>query len=336
MNFIDRIQPAPRGGGFAMEDYWVWCGSVIKGDDGRYHMFASRWPKELVFFTGYQVASEIVHAVSDTPFGPYRFVDVALQDRGEGFWDGRVTHNPSVVKLGGRYLLFYIGGTYRGPRPTASEIAKGKHPRAEECYASFQIGVAEAASPYGPWERFDAPILSPRPGKWDAAIVTNPAPCLAPDGGILLYYRSNTPEGCRLGVARAKSYGAPFVRLGNGPILEPDGGKAIEDPFVWWNGERYELIAKDLTGDITGKFHAGVHAFSDDGVDWQFAEPPKAYSRTVLWDDGGQSHQGSLERPQLLFENGVPTHLFAATADGPGGFSNATRTWNMVVPLGRQ
>ena len=28
-----------------------------------------------------------------------------------------------------------------------------------------------------------------------------------------------------------------------------------------------------------------------------------------------------------------PTHLFCATADGPGGFRNATRTWNMALPL---
>jgi len=45
--------------------------------------------------------------------------------------------------------------------------------------------------------------------------------------------------------------------------------------------------------------------------------------------------QGAFERTQLLIENGVPTHLFAATGDGPGGFDHALRTWNMVVPLKR-
>jgi hypothetical protein len=43
--FIDRLLPAPVTGGFAMEDFWVWCGSVIQGPEGKYHMFASRWPK---------------------------------------------------------------------------------------------------------------------------------------------------------------------------------------------------------------------------------------------------------------------------------------------------
>ncbi|MEG2500550.1 MAG: hypothetical protein RSA78_05740, partial [Oscillospiraceae bacterium] len=46
---------APCGGGFSMEGYWVWCGSVIKGEDGKYHMFASRWKKTLPFHPGWGV-----------------------------------------------------------------------------------------------------------------------------------------------------------------------------------------------------------------------------------------------------------------------------------------
>ncbi len=53
----------------------------------------------------------------------------------------------------------------------------------------------------------------------------------------------------------------------------------------------------------------------------------------MSWDDGRETVQGSFERPQLLVKNGVPTHLFAATADGPGGFKRAENTWNMCIPL---
>lgn len=75
MNRLEKLSqemllPAPVGGGFSMEGYWVWCGSVIQGEDGRYHMFASRWPKTLPFHPGWGVASEIVRADSDTPRGP--------------------------------------------------------------------------------------------------------------------------------------------------------------------------------------------------------------------------------------------------------------------------
>ncbi len=70
MNF--NLLPAPMGGGFRMEGYWVWCGSVVKDEEGRFHMFASCWPTWLPMHPGWIVASEIVRAVADTPEGPPR------------------------------------------------------------------------------------------------------------------------------------------------------------------------------------------------------------------------------------------------------------------------
>ena len=56
----------------------------------------------------------------------------------------------------------------------------------------------------------------------------------------------------------------------------------------------------------------------------------------VRWSDGRVTQQGFLERPQLLIENGVPTHLFCATAEGPGvDLKDATRTWNVAFPLSK-
>jgi hypothetical protein len=51
--FIEKLAPSAKNGGFQMEDYWVWGASVIQGEDGKYHMFASRWPKKYPFFAGY-------------------------------------------------------------------------------------------------------------------------------------------------------------------------------------------------------------------------------------------------------------------------------------------
>ena len=39
--FAGRWLPAPAGGAFRMDEYIIWCGSVIRHDDGRYYMFAS-------------------------------------------------------------------------------------------------------------------------------------------------------------------------------------------------------------------------------------------------------------------------------------------------------
>ena len=69
-------------------------------------------------------------------------------------------------------------------------------------------------------------------------------------------------------------------------------------------------------------------------MDWRYVG--KAYSRKVKFDDGNEAVMGSLERPQLLFaSDGTPKALFAATADGPGGFENAGNTWNLCIPFKR-
>lgn len=333
MDMMKRILPAPVDGGFGMTDYWVWCGSVIKGEDGKYHMFAARWPRELPFFQGYLSHSEIVRAVADSPEGHYEFVDVVLPARGPEYWDGRMTHNPTIQKYGDKYYLFYIGSTFKQEPPTAEDYEKAPDPPVrEESYSNIRIGVAMASNIEGPWERLDHPILEPRPGKWDESIVTNPAPCFDSEGRVLLIYRSNPPGGLRLGATMAEKPEGPYERLKDDPIFDVN----VEDPFIWHSKEGFEMLAKDMTGEITGEKHAGVHAISKDGVDWHLAEPAKAYSRHVDWNDGKGTDQGSLERPQLLLEDGVPCYLFAATADGPGGFRQASRTWNMVIPLQHQ
>jgi hypothetical protein len=248
------------------------------------------------------------------------------------YWDGQMTHNPTIHKSGDKYLLFYIGATYDGLHPKAEDLAAGTVPWPKNSYSTIRIGLAVSNSVFGPWIRRDAPILVPRPKKWDSEIVTNPAACVHEDGSILLIYRSNTPNGLRLGIAKAAHHEDKFERLCDEPILIFEKG-FVEDPYLWRNRDHYELIAKDMTGDLCGEMHAGIHATSRDAINWRLSDPPKAYSRHVLWNDGTITVQGCLERPQLLIENGRPTHLFAATGDGPGGFEKVTRTWNMVIPL---
>ncbi len=50
---------------------------------------------------------------------------------------------------------------------------------------------------------------------------------------------------------------------------------------MWHDGERFRLIAKDLTGRLTGALGNGVHATSDDGVRWRFADPVLAWDRDL-------------------------------------------------------
>jgi len=244
-----------------------------------------------------------------------------------------MAHNPSIHKCGDTYLLYYIGSTFTGPiqpdSPSACNVQR------EESYSKIRIGLATSRSLAGPWKTMDRPILEPRPGKWDAMIVTNPAPCVRDDGRVILFYRSNTPEGLRIGVAAADSFEGPYRRLTDEPVLRFEGGDFVEDPFVWWDKDHYEMLAKDMLGGITGEVHAGAHFQSRDAIHWTSMKPPKAYSRTITFENGEATRLGCLERPQLLFDKqGRPICLFAAAADGPGGFNHALNTWNIAIPLG--
>lgn len=322
--------PVPAAGGFRQEGYWVWCGSVLEEPGQGYHLYAARWPQDYPMFEGYLYLSEIVRAWSPTLAGPYRFAERVLPGGDPARWDGRMAHNPTVLRAGDRYLLYYIASTYDHAVPPPAALREHQAER-DAIYRRIRIGLAVAATPAGPWRALAAPILTPRPGHWDAQVVTNPAPCLAPDGRIFLYYRSNTPAGLRLGLAIAARPEGPYRRVQEDPVLP---GFDVEDPFVWHNGAHFEMLAKDMSGAITGERHAGAHFESPDGIHWQPATPAKAYSRSLRYDDGRTVTLGCLERPQLFFgADGRPACCFFAAGDGPGGFGAARHTWNLAWPL---
>ncbi len=319
-----------------MDGYWVWCGSVIRADDGKYHMFASRWPKDISFHPGWMTSSEVVRAVADRPEGPYAFREVVLPARGAEYWDGRSTHNPAITRYQDSYLLFYMGSTHPledPPRGTRFELAD---PRAIVARSRKRIGIATAKSLEGPWTRYDAPLLDVKPGTFYSFLTSNPAPVVEPDGSVYLMFKSrryqgNTHSPMMLGAARARHYLGPYQVIGSEPLFSPTRLGELEDPFVWKTSDGYAMVAKDMAGTIVGEKHAGLYARSRDGVDWKLVG--KAWSRRLRFDDGSEQTMGQLERPWLLFDGERPRFLFAATGDGAGGFANMTRSWNLAIPL---
>ncbi|MRT93800.1 glycoside hydrolase family protein [Ancylomarina sp. 16SWW S1-10-2] len=339
---VGEFAEAPVNGGFQMKNYWVWGSSVIKGDDGNYHMYASRWPKYLPFHPGWMIGSEIVHAVSHTPEGPYTFVDVALGARGSQFWDGRSCHNPKIVRYKGEYILYYMGSTHPFEDITeqnADELTLDS----KWCIAARwrkRIGIATSKSPNGPWKRSDQPILDVKPNSFYSFLTSNPSPLIKKDGSVVLIFKSRdynedgiTKGDMSVSVATAPSYDGKYTVLGDQALFSKDNFGEIEDPHLWSDNEGYHMIAKDQRGQITGVAGDGLLAHSKDGINWFVDKNPKAYTKIVKWDNGKTIKQGQLERPFVLVEDGKPTHLFFATMNGSGGFGNGTRTWNMVIPL---
>src|SRR5947207_3378493 len=73
-----------------LEQWCYWDGAVIQGPEGKWHMFASRWPQNL----GHRGWSKslAVHAVSDDVLGPY-------QDKGLCWPDNKGGKGHNVTAL---------------------------------------------------------------------------------------------------------------------------------------------------------------------------------------------------------------------------------------------
>lgn len=328
--FYNNWADSPTEGAFKMQDWIIWGGSVIKADDGKYYMYASRWPKSLSM-SAWVTNSEIVLAVSDKSEGPYTFEKVVLPARGKEYWDGMATHNPNIQYHEGKYILFYTGVTYDFDQPKDSIPIRDLY---EKAWNNKRIGVAVADSPMGPWVRMDAPSIEPRAGMWDGAITSNPAPVVHKDGSVLLIYKSapvpyperNKIGSMRFGVAKADHYLDKFTRIGdNSQISIEPIDTDIEDPYVWHDGKQYLMLAKCMNSAITGESGAGFISSSLNGVDWKIFENPAAYSKTVTLTDGTTEDMLKLERPQVLLENGIPTHVFFACRNAKSEIFNIVR-----------
>lgn len=339
-DIYDRIDVAPVNGGFTMPNYWVWGSSVVKGEDGVFHMFVSRWPKTLPFHPGWMVASEIVHAVADKAEGPYKFVDIAIGARGAKYWDGRSAHNPRVLKYKDTYVMFYMGSTHPFEEITDPSVLTLDDHYTTVARSNKRIGIATSKSLNGPWERRDECILDTKPDTFYEFLTSNPAPWINEDGSVKLIFKSRKynesypyQSSMKIGLATAKHFEGPYHVAINEPIFGVDKVGEIEDPYLWKDDFGYHMIAKDQRGKISGNRHAGILAHSSDAINWVIDKQPLAYTRHIRWSDGSVVEMGQLERPFGLIQDGQLTHLFFATMDGPGGFSNSTKSWNMVVPL---
>lgn len=328
-DFTSLIQPVPARAKFSDPDFYIWGASMVRDDNGVCHLLYSRWPRELGH-DAWVTHSEIAHATSDDPLGPYRHIDVALPERGAAYWDGHCTHNPTVHAFEGRYYLYYMGNT--GDRlPT--EHLNWSHRNNQ------RIGVAVAEDPAGPWTRFDKPLIdvSPNSSASDALMTSNPTICRRPDGVYLLIYKA-------VGLRGPLPFGGPVVHMAAtsfsplGPFekhpqllfTNGDADFPAEDPFIWSQAGRCWAIVNDQAGAFNGVGSDSLSLFSsEDGLTWEPASHPLVSRRQLDWEDGTQELFHRLERPQLWFQRGKPSVLFCAAEET----SEKLHSSNVHIPL---
>jgi hypothetical protein len=310
-DFCRSLEPIGRR--LETRGYYVWGASPVVGEDGKIHVFYSRWP-EKYRMGGWIHQSEIAHAVADTPESEFRHVDTVLSPREGEAWDSTTCHNPHIKKVEGKFCLFYMGNSNKKTN-------------------TKRIGLSTATSVYGPWHHAEQPLLdaSADPEAWDSHCTTNPGFLKHPSGQYWLYYKSwNTYDyenytdpkirgNRKYGLAIADQPQGPYRKYEGNPVVDYSGkGNNIqaEDGFVWYENGIFKMILRDM-GFFNHQY--GLYIESKNGLDW--TEPKIAYYDTDHYFSQPPkpkhlSKYGRFERPQLLIQDGKPTHLFVTTQGG--------------------
>lgn len=109
--------------------------------------------------------------------------------------------------------------------------------------------------------------------------------------------------------------------------------KALLSPpktrFIWSQDGAYPAIVKDNAGHFTGEGKSLALFESEDGFKWKLAAHPLVSRIEVTWQDGRTQKLNSLERPQLLFDNGVPVALLCAADEN----NQREFSYNLQIPL---
>jgi hypothetical protein len=294
------------------EGYYVWCCSPILADDGKVHVFYSRWDAKKGM-GGWINGSEICQAVADGPETAFIHFRVVLKPRGSEFWDGTTCHNPLIKKVDGKYALFYMGNN-NGKTNTK------------------RIGLSIADSLYGDFNHAEQPLLLPGPtGSWDDHCTTNPAFVKHPNGKYYLFYKSwNTEEyehpkfpirgNRKYGLAIAEALEGPYTKSSTNPVIDFSvlgNNEQLEDAYVWWEHQKFNMISRDM-GYYGDK--KGIYMNSKDGLHW--SKPEFAFDEVAHYIQQPPkpkhlSKYGRFERPQLLLDTkGKPIYLFLTTQGG--------------------
>lgn len=347
---------------------FVWGGSVLKGDDGKYHMVYNTWETgdSIPAFTdSWVLHSKLAYAVSDFPDKNFQFKKIILQGRifegDSSAWDAQMVTNPHLKKFNGKYYLYYVGSYDPGLQPPGSAGEKvNKRNRVQQ---SQKIGVIEFESFQdllsGNFIRKDKPLLAPRTRikenqivnpspegteiKPDNIIVVNPSVVQRPsDGKFLMYFKGNVYDPHWKGVhglALSDSPDGPFIPTDKYVFdIKLENGKfaSAEDPFVWYHRKtkKFYAVIKDFSGKITEAEPGLAILESMDGVAW--SKPANSFfmKKELTLKSGRAVKVKRLERPQILLdENDDPMVLYAACSIVDINKRRDGVSFNVQIPL---
>jgi hypothetical protein len=188
-----------------MKQWCYWDGKIIKGTDGKFHMFASRWDQARGH-NGWG-SSLAVHAVSDNVVGPYVDKGICWPDD-----KGGKGHNVTALALpDGRYAV------------VVSETRPG------------DVFVSKSLD--GPWEHLGSITVATNEFS-KLGRMSNVSVLLRPGGDFMIAARSGAIWISKTGILGPYTVQGPSVYSNLSDLPK----RNLEDPVVWYSGGMYHLV----------------------------------------------------------------------------------------------
>ena len=281
------------GVGPKQETSFYWDGKIVKGEDGKFHLFASRWaygggfgPPVGASGTGWQ-SSIPIQAISDNVIGPYVVQGECYSKNQEGNNKG---HNTTalVAPTGATPFTLSVG-----------EIVT------EQMFGS--------ASANGPWTLLGPTKTNNNGHNGCGTLGSNFTFTVGPDNRFWATSRG----GCIMDSDQA--LGTYKVETDSVlPNLENNANNNAEDEVIWYSGGYFHVVYNYWN------VQRGYHIMSKDGVtNWMSTglayqgtqTPANANSNWLRYTDGTVNQWHNMERGGVYQENGHVTHFTFAVTD---------------------
>ena len=285
------------------EANFYWDGKILKGSDGKYHLYGVHWKYSIGFgppsggSTGWKISTPM-QAVSDNLLGPYIYQS-DITPKG---------HNvTALVQPDSTYAVFM------------GEIVPGQ--------------VWTASSPNGPWTSLGNYATDTNGHTNCGDLSSNATFTLGPDNR----YWGTSRAGCMM--SSDKIIG-PYKLLTNDtlPDLEHGDNQQAEDEVLWYSGGYYHIVWNYW--NVQRAYHImskdGINNWTSTGAAYQGTQSPSnSYSNWLRYTDGTVNHWHNMERPGVYLENGHPAVFTFAVTDTDKNTSavNSGGSKIIVVPF---
>jgi hypothetical protein len=291
-----NVIPRDTGNGLEdskMKDWCYWDGSIVKDDEGLYHMYASRWTQEMSHSDGWHIGTKAIHSVSENVLGPYKDTGLIYP-----FWKEGLGHNIVALRThDGKYAVItsevtcgeiFISDSPEGPFTLLGEIkvdAKG-----------FDPGLA----------RYD----TNNKGAVKAGVVghmSNVSLLLRPDGRYMIIPRFSSPMISEDGILGSYKIMGDKIYKG----MEGIPQEKMEDPTVWFSGGMYHMIINHHGVDTSYHFTSpdGINNWKSRGIAFKKDADIFKYTNGVI------NNWAIVQRMTVYVENGHPTHFLFSVID---------------------